>query len=57
MNTEQWRHVCALRKEGYAVSIFTPDALQGVDAKKVEYQMILAGWNEIGQNLSEGDDE
>ena len=37
----------ALKEHGYAVAIFTPEQLQGVDPQYVENQLVGAGWETI----------
>lgn len=37
----------SLRHKGYAIVVFTPDELNGVEAKRVEDRMIETGWDTI----------
>lgn len=36
-----------LRNRGFAVVVFTPGELQGVDSEVVEDEMVAAGWQTI----------
>jgi len=47
MNDEERAMVDQLREKGYAVSIFTPDELEGVRISSVEDRMVEAGWDMI----------
>ncbi len=37
----------ALREQGFAVAVFTPDQLQGIDPEYVEAHLIESGWEVI----------
>lgn len=39
--------VNALREHGFAVAVFSPDQLQGVDPQYVEKQLNAAGWEAV----------
>ena len=55
MNREQLAVIRALRHEGYAVIIWTPDELQGVKAHHVEDRSIELG-HQIIEDLQEEDE-
>jgi len=47
VNEDDWRIVDQLRERGYAVSIFTPEELEGAKTDNVEDCMVEAGWDMI----------
>ena len=47
MNTEQWKVINELRAEGYAVTIFNPEELDGVNESAVEDRLVELGWQVI----------
>ena len=49
--------ILTLRDAGYAVSVFTPDELEGADPSKVEYIMVERGWDAIDTLKEEEDDQ
>lgn len=40
MSDEQNKAIQSLRAQGYAVAVFSPDELQGVDKRDIENQMV-----------------
>lgn len=48
---EQLNVIRQLRKQGYAVCIFTPEELQCSTPEKVEDAMCEAGWHQIDLDL------
>lgn len=47
MTNKQQRVIDQLRAEGYAITYFTPDELQGANGNKVEQGMVDGGWDAI----------
>ena len=43
----------ALRDDGFAVVVFTPEELNGADSDQVEEVMIERGWNAIDSLVGE----
>ena len=47
LTQEERDALMTLRDRGFAVAVFTPDELNGVEAKRVEERMIETGWDVI----------
>ncbi len=47
MTEEQCSVIADLRNEGYAVALFSPEELAGVDANSVQNMMVEAGQDAI----------
>lgn len=47
MTNEQYESIKALRKAGFAVAVFSPSELRGVEPAKVEAQLVEYGWDVI----------
>lgn len=56
LTREEVGMLATLVKDGYAVALFTPDELNGVNATDVEEAMIQAGWNYIFHHEESSDD-
>ena len=47
MTNEQVEAIRALREEGHAIAIFTPEELHGANADAVEDRLVELGWEVI----------
>lgn len=47
MTAEQTRAIRELREQGYAITIFNPEELQGADPRRVQDQLVTEGWQVI----------
>lgn len=54
MSDEEWKVIDSLRSQGYAITIFTPDELDGVDIDTVEDMMVARGWDAIAMMGGKG---
>ena len=55
MTEEQKQVVRAMRDEGYAVCIFTPEEMPHSNPEDVEDAMCVAGWNQINFDTPAGE--
>jgi hypothetical protein len=54
MTEDQLKMICALRDEGYAVCIFTPEEMPNSNPEDVEEAMCMSGWDQINFDTPDG---
>jgi hypothetical protein len=47
MTDEQQRVIDEMRKEGYAITVFTPEEISDAESSNLEDIMVERGWNYI----------
>ena len=56
MTQEQINVLLTLKRQGYAVVVFTPEELEGAESDRVEDRLIELGWDIISDLKPEADD-